>query len=1476
MTSALSDRDVQTSTPPSTPGLSPPRQRRLGYFLLAALAYIPVLLAHPGRVVADTKQYLYLDPSRVLERAWSMWDGNIGLGTVTHQNIGYLFPMGPYYWTMERLGVPDWVAQRIWLASIVFTAGLGMLYLFRTIGLRGAGAPVGALVFMLSPYWLEYAARLSVLLLPWAGLPWMLALVIRGIRRGGWRHAALFALLIQVIGSVNLTALVFAGLAPLLWIPYALFVDREANWRRVLGLVAKIGLLTLVASAWWMSGLWAQGGYGLNILKYTETMRVVSRTTMPNEVLRGLGYWFFYGRDRLGPWIEASTGYTQRPALILISYAIPTLAFLSAALVRWRHRAYFMLLLVAGAVVAVGAHPYDSPTPLGAAFKKLSQTSSVAFALRSTGRAVPLVVLGLAGLIAAGVTGATTWVRASRRPRFALGVPLLVGGLVFLNLPALWTGGFYGDNLQRPEEIPQYWKNAAKYLDAAGPDTRVLEIPGSDFGSYRWGQTVDPITPGIIDRPYVAREVIPYGSPASANLVNAFDLRLQDRKLTPDSIAPLARLMGVGAITLRNDIQFERYRLLRPQFTSVLFTPTPTGLRPPQSFGTPTSTQSTEFPFLDEQALLANPNLPVPAPVTVFDVQRPAAIIRSAPQAGPIVMAGDGEGMVDAAQAGLLDGRPIVLYSGSYAKDAKGLRRQIAHDATLVVTDSNRDRGRRWSSLTETAGFTEGPGSHPLTKDESDSRLDLFPNQPQDAQTVTVLQGARSIRADNYGNSISYTPEDRPSRAFDGDPLTAWRTGQFDEVKGDRIRIVLDHPITTDHVNLVQVLRPPNERYITDATVRFDGAHDTPITLGKSSRTTTGQTVRFPRQTFQTFEIEIRGTNFGEQIMFGGLSPVGFGEIRLSDDAAGSAPVVVHEVIRMPGDLLRVAGAASASRPLLLLMNRDRVLPVPARHDPEVALTRAFTLPSARSFAVAGDVRISRDRRDDEIDRTLGYSGPVVARSSARLVDAPAVRASAALDHDPTTAWVTPFKEAVGSQLHVGFGSRRTVDHLDLALVADERHSVPTKLVIRNGEGERRVVTLTVPVDQAVPNGTVATTAAFAPLTGDRLDIRIAKVRPVLTREYDCGCDVQTPAAIAELGVPNLAAVIPPASMPSTCRTDLLVLDGQSVPAKLVGTTAAAVALQPLAIAPCGKQSTRVSVTLAAGPHVATSATGATSGVVIDRLVWSSTATGSPDAGVTAAGTVAVTPRGSGPTVQVIRTGRATATAEVTGASRPFWLVLGQSQNAGWHATVDGRDVGPSKLVDGFANGWLIRPHQRTVTVDLEWVPQRTVVRSIAVSILAVMLCLGIILGSSARSRRSRQVALLAPADAGIDIVAMSGAQGERRKAGIAATVVTALIVGVFGGIVVRPDVGVLLGLAVAGALRDARVRRALAFVPVVAIAGAGAYIALRQARYQLPPIFEWPTFFSRARTLGWIAIVVLGANAIIGLVLDRRRDPAD
>jgi len=1436
----------------------------LGYGLLALLAYVPMLRTAPGRVAADTKSYLYLEPGRVLARGWSMWDPNIGMGTVTHQNIGYLFPLGPFYWTLDRLGVPDWVAQRIWLGSLLFLAGLGMLFLFRTIGLRGPGAVVGALAFMLSPYLLDYAARISVILLPWAGLPWMLALTMRALRRGGWKHAALLALVVQVVGSVNVTALVFAGIAPVLWIPYAVWVLHEVDWRRALGTVARIGVLTVAASLWWMSGLWAQGSYGLNILEYTETLGAVSRTSLPNEVLRGLGYWFFYGRDKLGPWIEASVDYTQRPFFILLSYGIPVLALCSAAWVRWRYRAYFALLALVGVVIAVAAHPYDSPTTLGGVFKGLAGSSKAAFALRSTGRATPLVVLGLAALLAAGANALWVWLREQSRPRLALAAPVLAGALVVVNLPALWNDSFYGKNLQRDEDVPRYWKDAAAYLDAQGDDTRVLELPGADFASYRWGNTVDPITPGLMDRPYVARELIPYGSPASANLLNAFDLRVQNRQLPPDAIAPMARLMGVGDIALRNDIQFERYRVLRPGFTWMLFDPTPKGLTGPETFGEPEATQTTQYLFVDEQALALGEELPVPAPVAVFAVQDPVPIVRAKSRRGPLVVAGDGDGVVDAATTGLLDDDPLVLYSAAFASDPSRLRAQVDAGATLVVTDSNRERARRWSTVTDNLGYTEGRGNHPLETDESDARLDVFPDARPDAYTTTELEGVRSVGASSYANPITYTGEDRAARAFDGDPQTAWRTGAFDDVRGDRIRVVLDAPVTTDHVNLVQVLEKPNERYVTRARLRFDGKDTVDVDLGLLSRRPEGEQVTFGERTFRALEIEILDTNLGVLGNYGGVSPVGFAEIRIRADAPGSEPVRVHEVVRMPRDLLRVAGTASADQPLLFLMSRERVIPVPPRRDPEPSMVRELELPTARRFSVTGEARLSPLLADDATDRLLGYTGPVEATSSEHLAGAPAARASAALDGNPATSWVTPFSNVENQWLALRVPEPVGVDRLDLQLVADGRHSVPTRLEIRSDTGESRVVEVPPVADQPTPDAVTTVPVTFPALSGRELRVTIRAIRPITTREWYCECDLVMPAAIAELGVPGVPPIVVAESIPAVCRPGLVTIDGRGVPARVRGTTADAVALEPLAIEACDGSGAPTTA-LDAGTHVLQTYEGDQRGWDIDRLALASAAGGTAwvDVDVEAGTVRQESPARPAPEVEVVSADRWKGEVRVTGAREPFWLVLGQSQNAGWHARVDGHDLGPSTIADGYGNGWLVRPDPDggPLLIDLEWAPQRTVNKALALSTVGILACLAILVVAFARRRTQRFPAVSDPAGAPA-LASPLVAAGTRP--GAFGIVCATLIAGLLGALAVAPWVGLLLGAVVLLVLLRPRTRFLLSLFPPVALAACGAFIAAKQVYAHYPATFEWPTFFAEIRTLGWLVIVVLAADALV------------
>lgn len=226
----------------------------VGVWALAAVCYLPLLLTHRGKLGADTKAYLYLDPGRLMARSLYLWDPGVGLGTVTHQNIGYLFPMGPYYAVMELVGVPDWIAQRLWMGSIMFLAGLGVRYLLGVLAWEGAGVTVASFAYALSPYLLHYIYKHSVILLPFSALPWLIAFTTRALREGGWRAPALFALVALTSGGINATSLLLVLVGPALWVLHAVVVEREISLRAALPPLGRIGFLTAVTSLWWITG----------------------------------------------------------------------------------------------------------------------------------------------------------------------------------------------------------------------------------------------------------------------------------------------------------------------------------------------------------------------------------------------------------------------------------------------------------------------------------------------------------------------------------------------------------------------------------------------------------------------------------------------------------------------------------------------------------------------------------------------------------------------------------------------------------------------------------------------------------------------------------------------------------------------------------------------------------------------------------------------------------------------------------------------------------------------------------------------------------------------------------------------------------------------------------------------------------------------------------------------------------------------
>lgn len=1429
--------------------------------VLAVVTYLPLLATAPGRVAADTKTYLYLDPSRLLAKAPWMWDQSVGFGTVTHQTIGYLFPMGPWFWLFERVGAPDWVAQRLWLATILFAAGAGVLFLIRTLAahredpvpsaIEGTVALTAALVYTLTPYSLQYASRFSALLLPWAGLPWLVGLAQRSLRRGGWRHPALFALVVTTIGSVNATALLLVGLGPVIWIVFAAFVHREVTPRAAGATVLRIGVLTTACSLWWVAGLLVQGGYGIDVLRYSETLAAVAGKSLASEVLRGLGYWFFYGGDKIGPWLEQGPRYMRVVWLMAASFAIPVVAFTSVAIFRWRYRAFVVVLMLFGTAVSVGAHPYEDPAPAGALFKGLAEGTGLLMAMRSTPRAAPLLILGFALAVFGGLTALVR-----RKPESGRVAIALVIVIAIVAMQPLFTGQFLSANLLREEDIPSYWRDAAAYLDSRPHSTRALELPGMDFAAYRWGQTIDPVTPGLMDRPYAARELIPQGSSYTADLLNALDRRLQEGIFDPRAIAPIARLMGVGDVVLRSDLEYERYRTPRPRQTWAMFLPSPPGLGAPTTFGAPRPNRSIErLPLQDVLELTTPPDAPHPPPVAVFPVEDATSVVGAKRVQRPLIVSGDGEGLVHAAARGLLGKDDLVLYAGALANRPEQILEAIDAGTRLIVTDSNRRRARQWRSLFDVYGYTEARGARPLREDPADNRLPLFPDAGEDSFTTARYAGVEDITATSYGNRIAYTPESRASNAFDGDTDTAWRAGDFDDTVGERIEITLKSPVRVDAIEVVQPIIGAKNRFITEVEVRLDGESAGTFELDDSSRTAKGQKLPVDRS-FRRLSIEVSGDNFGRRDSYKGLSPVGFAEIRIPG-------VEVEEVIDLPRDILGIAGDRSARSELNLLLERARLNPLlTTRQDEEPAMVRGFTLPTRRSFTVNAEARLSAFAPGDFIDYLLGIpsarDGGISVTTSSALLASLADRGSAALDGDPKTAWRTGFRkeDIVGSWIDVEVPAPTTVDRLDLVLVADAKHTLPTRLRIESGGATRRVAVPDIKRSENV-NATLTVPVKFAPLQGTRFRVVIEEVDPVFSIDYFDEVPAMRPVGVAELGLPGIRRPAPAAEFDTGCRGDLLFVDDKPVLVRVRGSLADAEARRPLGIELCTDDKR---LNILGGEHVLRTGPGKVTGIDIDALhLQSAPFRRAPQ-------TADAPAESAAPVVDIVRQGRTSFDVKVRNATEPFWLILRQSHNRGWKATADGiGDLGEPELVDGFANGWLVDPGRTgDLQIQLDWTPQRWVWLSLGASALAVLACIGIVAFTAGVRRRAHAIGrrALAPSPS-----FRSPSRAANQIAGRRSLVVCGLVCGLIAWLLAGLFVGIVVGAAVVAALALGKRARLLLCAGAVCAVVAAASLIIGYVAISGPPPsnFTWPTYFEQAHVLAWIGVLLMTSDVVVG-----------
>ena len=150
---------------------------------------------------------------------------------------------------------------------------------------------------------------------------------------------------------------------------------------------------------------------------------------------------------------------------------------------------------------------------------------------------------------------------------------LAVAGLVIANIPSLFNGDTIANLFTQPATLPSYQLAAINHLNATHPGTRVFAIPGNDFATYRWGDTIDTPQPALLNRDFITREQQIMGSIATADTLYAVDGPIQDGIANMNALAPMSRLMGAGDVMVEYDQRYEQYGVPQPQLLALAAPP---------------------------------------------------------------------------------------------------------------------------------------------------------------------------------------------------------------------------------------------------------------------------------------------------------------------------------------------------------------------------------------------------------------------------------------------------------------------------------------------------------------------------------------------------------------------------------------------------------------------------------------------------------------------------------------------------------------------------------------------------------------------------------------------------------------------------------------------------------------------------------------------------------------------------------------
>ncbi|WP_248839241.1 alpha-(1-_3)-arabinofuranosyltransferase domain-containing protein [Frankia sp. AgKG'84/4] len=672
------------------------------HLLWIAIAYAALFVTQaPGRVTADTKMSVAVDPWGFLARATHLWDSSADFGAIPNQIAGYLFPMGPFFLAGKLLGLPPWLTQRLWMGLLLTVATWGVIRLADTLRIgRPTSRVLGGLGYALSPMFLGKIGATSVsmtgaAMLPWIVLPLLRALrpdgaggddtglagpvclpdgasaerpeALYGARRAGRsrrgdppvsvatrlsprRAAALSGLAVLCTGGINASVTADVLVCPAILLLFA------GGSRRVWALRAWWFVAVVLATAWWAIGLLALGRYGLNFLPFTESADLTTSTVSIAETLRTATDWMAYLRVP-NVWLPAAAAYVGARFVIAGSYALAAISLWGLARRDLPARRFLLITFGVGTVAVAAAYPGALGSPVSADLRVLldGQLSPIRNVFKFQAVTHLPMALGLvhalgiaADRLAARSTArgpATTRAGRARRPVAGAALVLTVASLVASMLPL-----FEGKSLQPGSfgAVPGYWTQAANWLSANPRGGRTLLLPGASFAEYDWGRPLDEPVKWLSSTPWGERSLIPLGGVGMTRWLDGVENALYDDGA---GLGAALTRAGVGQVLVRNDLADDNWDV-PPSTDEIHRALLAGGLRQAATFG----------PLVDARAGDRERILPAatrrdtgraPA-LEVWTVPGGARTVDTYPVATAMVVSGGPEATVQLAEHGLL------------------------------------------------------------------------------------------------------------------------------------------------------------------------------------------------------------------------------------------------------------------------------------------------------------------------------------------------------------------------------------------------------------------------------------------------------------------------------------------------------------------------------------------------------------------------------------------------------------------------------------------------------------------------------------------------------------------------------------------------------------------------------------------------------------------------------------------------------